>query len=376
MRLFRSMGLLPLPAALIDIALFAAPQVTLALVLGQMIFYDSSTQAKVSSLNEQTSDEGRQSPCNSDTTHSSFTVTVGREFCVSDHDGDKSVEIRTHSLHTQLEKDFPDRFRSPACSPLGGDRTADPLSPSTNDQSQLHRRHNRHRKIGSRSEKENDCPPPVLRQSGKTYTAKARRPVLADVTKAYQDGSESFDDVPFANSTSIQSPSRKVSNAEPWAAGLKIEPDHERFLGKSQETVTVPMVNEILDRPTHHRPESSQAGLSTPLHEALAAFNAMLSSTVTTPSRKSTFRFDSPNTFLSFLPASPVATGASFSKAFNLSTLADSISQLTEDIAASIAARCGDDCLYDGQYHEDAVARDERFHWEEEMRCLEVHCGL
>jgi hypothetical protein len=55
-----------------------------------------------------------------------------------------------------------------------------------------------------------------------------------------------------------------------------------------------------------------------------------------------------------------------------LSTLADSISQLTEDIAA----RCGDDCLYDGQYHEDAVARDERFHWEEEMRCLEVHCGL
>jgi hypothetical protein len=71
MRLFRTMGLLALPAALIDIALFATPQVTLALVLGPMIFYDSSTQAKVSSLNEQTSDEGRQSLCNSDTTHSS-----------------------------------------------------------------------------------------------------------------------------------------------------------------------------------------------------------------------------------------------------------------------------------------------------------------
>ena len=137
----------------------------------------------------------------------------------------------------------------------------------------------------------------------------------------------------------------------------------------------VPIDIEPVDRPSGSRPESNP---STPLREALASLNNMFSSTFTTPSKKSRTPDDSPNTFrMSFrLPASPLPVGVAISDAFSLSTLADSVSQLTGDITASIAARYDNDRLCQGQYHEDAVARDEMFHWEEEMKCLETQCGL
>ena len=280
-------------------------------------------------------------------------------------------------------RNFADQFRSHS-SPLSWNQGTYSLSPSENDQSQLHRRNNRHRKVGSQGGKEN-IPPYLLCQPGKTHGVKARRAALADVTAANQGCSESFEEVSFAGSTSIHSPSRKVGNGEPGAAGLKFELDLKPFLAKSdsQETVIaknsfVPVVIESVDRSTECRPESTHPGPSTPLREALASFNDMFSSTFTFPAKKSTTSDDPLHAFcLSFrLPASPLPTGASISDAFNISTLADSISQMTGEIAASITARYESDHLNQGQYHEDAVARDERFDWEEEMKCLEVQCGL
>jgi len=280
----------------------------------------------------------------------------------------KPVVGPTHS------RNFVDKF----CfqdSPLG----SSPPSPSELDQSLHHRRNNRHHKTGSQGGKEND--PPLLCQPGKTLAAKAGRLVLADVTLP-QGRSESFDYIPFAGSTSVQSPLRKVDNGEPGSAGLKFELDQRKpSLANfdSQETITahdsfVPIDIESVDRPSGYR-ESSP---STPLREALASFNNMFSSTFITPSKKSRTANDPPNTFrMSFrLPASPLPTGVALSDAFSLSTLADSISQLTGDIAASFTAHYENDHLCQGQYHDDAVARDEKFHWEEEMKCLENQCGL
>jgi hypothetical protein len=129
----------------------------------------------------------------------------------------------------------------------------------------------------------------------------------------------------------------------------------------------MPTVIEAVDCPTEYRPESNYATPNSPLREALAAFNDIFSSTFSSPTKKS----DTTKTFrLPLRLPSPIPTGVSISNAFN------SISQLTGDIAASIAAGYESGYLDQGQYHEDAVARDVRFHWEEEMRCLEVQCGL
>lgn len=269
--------------------------------------------------------------------------------------------------------------------PLSESRNSALLASSEHDPSQLHRRNNRGRKIESQSGKENIAPP--ILQSGKTHAAKARRSVLVNVNNVNHGGSESLHGVPFAGSTSVESPSRKVGNGEPGDAGLRFEVDGKPFLDTidvlgytgphedhwpasqgvsplGQEPVItqdsfVPIVIETIDH--------------APFPEILASFNDIFSSSFTSPVKSSGTGDDSPNPFLfSLLPSPPLPTSVKF----NFSTLADSVSQLTGDIAASIAARYEGDYLYHDQYHEDAVARDEKFHWEEEMKCLEIQCGL
>ena len=205
-----------------------------------------------------------------------------------------------------------------------------------------------------------------------------RGPVLANVTNTLRADPESFEDVPFASSTSIQSPSRKVVNGDPGVAGLKIEAVSSHGNNDGHEFVIAqdsfgPVVLDRPDRPIEHTAESSP---STPLREALIAFNDLLLSPFSSPSKKSTKSNDSPSPFRPVSLRFPAPAGCSLPNAFNLSTLVDSFSQLTGDIAASLAVECEDDHLCHGQYREDAVARDERFHWEEEMKCLEIQCGL
>lgn len=360
-----------------------------------MTFNDSSIQENVSS------DKGLQHSCCLDAKltlrHSvSFpltlygrTIDLGTSVCTaklskkladhsqkSIHTLHESIVATTNPRHIPLEKEIVDRIHTQG-SPLGSSRSSLLPSSSTNCKYQLHRRNNRHQKTGSRSGKENAPPPIALFQPGRTSTAKTRRPVLANVTNTLRADSDVFEDIPFASSTSIQSPSRKVVNGDPGAAGLKIEALPSDGNNDSQKIVIAqnsfpPVVLNSLDRPIEHISESSPG---TPFREALAAFNDLLSSTFSSPSKKSTKSNDSLSPFRLSLRL-PAPTGVSLPNAFNLSTLADSFSQMTGDIAASLAVDCEDDHLRHGQYREDAVARDESFHWEEEMKCLEIQCGL
>ena len=304
-----------------------------------------------------------------------------------------------------------DRSRSHSSPPTSRAQVLQP-------QSKLHQRKGSHRATGFISGKENSIRDTSHKAGHGKTRGQSRRPVLGDVTNVYREipANPHRNDDSFANSTAVNTPGRKgTQNAcsHTSSRGLMIELDGKPLLDVHQDSMTGQDVDDdhclvyrtaedflpqVISNPVcsikaeqvvgpgplaHILSDSvkglkakAPAALTTPLCEALATFGDIFS-----PSSTFRTKYGSVNGEGAPQPSRrPSATTLPAIKipltSFKISNLTGSITQFTGELAALLAAHCENENWGQSQYEEDAVARDERFDWEEEMRSLEVQCGV
>lgn len=252
---------------------------------------------------------------------------------------------------------------------------------------------------------------------GKAKGQPHRRPVLGDVTNMYPGTPTNphRDDDSFANSTAVNTPGRKgTQNVRSHTPrGLMIELDGKPLLDVHRHSTTgqdidddhclvyrtagdfLPQVTScpapkikdeevvgpgpfahILSGSVNGLKAKAPAVLTSPLSEALATFGDMFSPSSTFKT-KFGFVTEEGAPHSSHRPSATSLPRINIPlKSFKISNLTGSITQFTGELAASLAAHYGNENWGQSQYEEDAVARDERFDWEEEMRSVEMQCGV